>query len=241
MFVSAVIAAGGNSSRMEGGNKLLHEIDGKPVLVKSVEAFLKSEKVNEVVVVVSAMARDSYVRILSKAGMLGDVRITEGGKTRMESVRLGLHEVSDKTDIVLIHDAARPFVKEKLIDDCIRAALEYGAACAAVPLTDTLKEADKNGMVRRTIPRKNLYRIQTPQAFMYRDIQRLHEKAAYRGLQVTDDASIAEYFGFEVFLVESDYSNIKITTDTDLLLAEALALNGNDTGAHDTFSTSEKG
>jgi 2-C-methyl-D-erythritol 4-phosphate cytidylyltransferase len=239
MFVSSVIAAGGSSDRMNGSNKLLHEIGGKPILVRTVEAFLRSDKINEIILVVSAMARNAYVDILSIAGVLDKVTITEGGKTRMESVRNGLHRVSKDADIVLIHDAARPFVTVRLIDDCIRATLEYGAACAAIPMTDTIKESDKKGMVKRTIPRSRLFSIQTPQAFMYRDILRLHDKAAFRGLKVTDDASIAEYFGFEVFLVESDYSNIKITTKTDLLVAEALAFDCDDTGAHDPFAPSE--
>ncbi|MBN1624573.1 MAG: 2-C-methyl-D-erythritol 4-phosphate cytidylyltransferase [Clostridia bacterium] len=239
MFVSSVIAAGGSSDRMNGSNKLLHEIGGKPILVRTIEVFLKSDKINEIILVVSAMAGNTYAEVLAKAGILDKVTITEGGKTRMESVKNGLHKVSKDADIVLIHDAARPFVTVQLIDDCIRATLEYGAACAAVPLTDTIKESDKKGMVKRTIPRNRLFSIQTPQAFMYRDILKLHEKAAFRGLKVTDDASIAEYFGFEVYLVESDYSNIKITTRTDLLLAEVLAGNCDDTGAHDTFASSE--
>ncbi len=239
MFVSAVIAAGGSSTRMDGSNKLLHEIGGKPILVRTIEVFLKSDKINEIVVVVSEEARKAYADILHKAGIIESVVLADGGKTRMESVRLGLHSVSEDADMVLIHDAARPFVTEKLIEDCISATLEHGAACAAVPITDTIKKSDSKGFVKRTIHRKNLFQVQTPQAFMYRDIKKLHNKAAFRGLKVTDDAAIAEYFGFEVFLVESDYSNIKITTKTDLLLAEVLVLDSDDAGTHDTLATTE--
>lgn len=241
MFVSSVIAAGGSSDRMGGVNKLLHEVAGKAVLVRSVEAFILAQRINEIIVVVSPENYDACSEVLKSAGILNRVSLTTGGKTRSESVRNGLHAASKHTDIVLIHDAARPFVSEELIDNCIEAALEYGAACAAVPLTDTLKAADKKGMVKKTLSRENLFRIQTPQAFMYRDILKLHNKAAVRGLKVTDDASIAEYFGFEVFIVESDYSNIKITTKTDLISAEALALHRDDTSTHDTFSTTDKG
>lgn len=240
MFVSAVIAAGGSSSRMSGTNKLLSEIGGIPVICRTVETFLKTPEINEVIIVVSAMAGNAYADVFSNFGLMDSIIMTYGGKSRMESVRNGLYSVSKQTDIVLIHDAARPLVTEKIIKDCIRGALEYGAACAGVPVTDTLKEVNKKGLVKKTIPRNNLFNIQTPQAFMYRDILKLHNKAAFRNLKVTDDAAIAEYFGFEVFIVESDYSNIKITTQTDLLLAEVLLLDSDNTGAHDSLASAEE-
>jgi len=239
MFVTSVIAAGGRSERMGGRNKLLSKINGKPVFVMTVEKFLSAPRVNEVVLVVSDESADEYAEVLKEYGIFDFVKLAKGGKTRMESVANGLHACEGEADIVLIHDAARPLVKHKLIDDCIEAALEYGAACAAVPLNDTLKKSDRKGMVKRTIPREGLYCVQTPQSFMYRDILRLHDKAAYRGLKVTDDASIAEYFGFEVFLVESDYSNIKITTKEDLTIAEVFALNGDDAGTQDSLAPTE--
>lgn len=226
---------------MKGGNKLLFKLMGKSVLSRTIDCFVNCKAINEIIVVVSPDARDEYIHLLSREGVLEKVKITSGGRTRMESVRFGLLEVDEGTDIVLIHDAARPLVSEKLVEDCIEAAVEYGAACAAVPLTDTLKQGDRKGFVKKTIPRENIYRIQTPQAFIYRDILKLHKKAAFRGLRVTDDAAIAEYFGFEVYLVDSDYSNIKITTDIDLILAEALLLDGNDTGAHDSHTSAESG
>ena len=239
MFVSVVIAAGGSSKRMKGGNKLLFKLSGRSVLSRAIDCFADRSDINEIIVVVSPESRDEYIHVMSAEGVLEKVRITTGGRTRMESVRFGLLEVSEDTDVVLIHDAARPLVSGEIIRNCIDAAFEFGAACPAVPLADTLKEGDRKGFVKRTIPRDNLYKVQTPQAFMFRDILKLHKKAAFRGLKVTDDAAIAEYFGFEVYLVESEYSNIKITTETDLILAEALILNGNDAGAHDAHTPAE--
>jgi 2-C-methyl-D-erythritol 4-phosphate cytidylyltransferase len=141
--------------------------------------------------------------------------------------------------VVLIHDAARGLVTTKIIRDCIEAALEHGACCAAVPLTDTLKEVDRKGIVKKTLDRDRFYRIQTPQAFIYRDILKLHKKAMFRSLHVTDDAQIAEYFGYSVYLVESEYSNIKITTETDLVVANALLSSSDYAGAHDPLASTE--
>ena len=239
MNVTAIIAAGGSSSRMNGTNKLLEEVCGKALLVWTTEAFLKVGQIDQIIIVAAKDNMENYMQVLHDAGYLDKVNIIEGGKSRRESVYNGLIETDKKARVVLIHDAARPLVTKKIILDCIEASDRYGACCAAVPLTDTLKEAGEKGFVKRTISREKLYRIQTPQAFHYKDILRLHKKAAFRSLEVTDDAQIAEYFGYHVYLVDSDESNIKITTPMDLVIATALLGRSDDAGTEDSLTASE--
>ncbi len=239
MNVTAIIAAGGSSSRMNGTNKLLEEVGGKALLVRTTEAFLKVGQIDQVIIVAAKDNIERYMQVMKDAGYLDKVNIIEGGKSRRESVYNGLLEADKETRVVLIHDAARPLVTKKLIIDCIEASDRYGACCAAVPLFDTLKEAGDKGFVKRTISREGLYRIQTPQAFHFKDILKLHKRAAYRGMNVTDDAQIAEYFGYHVYLVDSDESNIKVTTPADLIIANALLRAGNDTGTEDSLSAPE--
>ena len=241
MNITAIIAAGGNSSRMNGKNKLLEEVGGKALLVKTTEAFLKVGQIDQIIIVAAEDLIEHYMKVLQQAGCLDKVNIIKGGRSRRESVYFGLLETDKKARIVLIHDAARPLVSKKLIMDCIEAAERHGACCAAVPLSDTLKKCGEKGFVIKTISREGLYRIQTPQAFDYKDILKLHKKAAFRGLKVTDDAQIAEYFGYHVYLVESDETNIKITTTADLLIANALLSRSDEAGAEDSLAASEHG
>lgn len=241
MNVTAIIAAGGSSSRMNGKNKLLQEVGGKSLLVRTTEAFIKVGQIDQVIVVAAEDAIEHYMKVLHDAGCLDKIKMVKGGRSRRESVYFGLLETDDKAGIVLIHDAARPLVTKKLILDCIEAARRYGACCASVPLSDTLKKGGENGFVIKTISRRGLYRIQTPQAFDYKDILKLHKKAAFRNLDVTDDAQIAEYFGYHVYLVESDDTNIKITTPSDLLIAEAILSGSNDAGTEDSLTPAEHG
>ncbi|MBN2558433.1 MAG: 2-C-methyl-D-erythritol 4-phosphate cytidylyltransferase [Clostridia bacterium] len=239
MKITAIIAAGGMSSRMAGKNKLLEQIGGKSLIARTTGVFLGMEEITGVIVVAAKKWMDEYSKVLAQEGMLDKVRMTEGGENRTESVYYGLQEADKDTDIVLVHDAARPLVTERIIRDCIAGAVEHGACCAAVPLTDTLKESDGRGFVKRTLERDRLFRIQTPQAFIYKDILKLHKKAAFRGLGVSDDAQIAEYFGYRIYLVESEFSNIKITTQEDLVVAEALLSSRDDAGAQDSLAPAD--
>lgn len=241
MNITAIIAAGGESTRMNGTNKLLEEVGGKALLLRTTEAFLDIEQIDQIIIVASKKYTESYMKLMHDAGYLDKVNFIIGGRSRRESVYNGLHETNKNAEIVLIHDAARPLVTKELIIDCIEAAQSHGACCAAVPLFDTLKKAGTNGFVKKTISRENMYRVQTPQAFKFRDIKRLHEKAATRGLDVTDDAQIAEYFGYHVFIVESNETNIKITNKEDLVIANAILSSRNNTGAEDSFTPAEHG
>lgn len=239
MKISAIIAAGGRSSRMNGKNKLTEIIGGVPLIARTTRIFDEMDEINSIIVPAAIERIDQYKQIFSSNKISNKARLIEGGSSRMESVYKGLLEIDKDTDMVLIHDAARGLVTKKIIKDCINAANEHGACCAAVALTDTLKEIDRKGFVKKTLGRERLYRVQTPQAFIYKDILKLHKKAMFRSLKVTDDAQIAEYFGYNVYLVESDYSNIKITTEIDLIIAEALLSSSDYASAHDALASTK--
>lgn len=223
--VSAIIVAAGKGLRMNmDGSKQFIEIAGKPVLARTVQAFENCEAVDEIVIVVN---REDILyckhNIVDEYGFDKVSVIAAGGATRQESVYNGLRELKDTDGIVLIHDGARPFIGHDRILDNIVMAEEYGACCEAVPVKDTVKQADSSGMVEVTLKRESLWAAQTPQSFKYDIILRAHEKAIAEGFTGTDDATLVERLGYPMRLIKGSYNNIKITTQEDLLLAEAIA------------------
>ena len=145
-----------------------------------------------------------------------------GGDTRQESVYNALKELSSNTDIVVIHDAVRPFVNEDMIIQSIDDANRYGSAIVAVPVKDTIKESDNDGFVMKTLDRRKLWAIQTPQTFKYDLIMKAHLYARDNNIQATDDAFLVEQIGHKVKLIMGSYENIKITTPDDLAVAKAI-------------------
>lgn len=220
--IRVIIPAGGSSQRMEGTNKLLAMIGGLPVIIRTLKAFTKLSYINEIILVVPENESEKYRHLINSYDPGDKVRIAFSGATRRISVYNGLMAMSGDDGIVLIHDGARPLVSRKIIDDCIEAALRYGLCIAASKCIDTLKVADNIMFVERTLDREKIYNTQTPQAFKAEFILELHKKAKEDDLDVTDDSMIAEYYGHNVKIVESDPSNIKITTKKDLAIAEAL-------------------
>lgn len=237
MFVSAIIAAGGRGLRLGSSMpKQLMSVDGRAVLERSVSMFLSHPEIDEVVVALPEdVAADPppYLRGNSK-----DVRIVIGGARRQDSVANAFRAVSAQADVIVIHDAARPFATAGLISRTIAAASESGAALAALPATDTVKrlagshnsagasarefDFSRTHFVSETIPRESIYLAQTPQAFrraVLRDALALNET----GTDATDEATLAERAGHPVRLVEGEATNIKLTTPDDLSLAEAIA------------------
>ena len=225
VFVSAVVVAAGKSSRMNmDTNKQYIEIGGVPVLARTLLAFQNCDKVREIIVVVNGQdILFCKQEIIDNYDLDKVKKLVAGGEERQESVYNGLIEVSEKCDIVLIHDGARPFVREESIYESISAAFEYGASCVAVPSKDTIKSADDDGFVNRTLDRKKLWIIQTPQAFRYELIMDAHRKAMEDGFKGTDDAVLVERLGLPLKLVMGSYDNIKITTQEDLIIGEAIA------------------
>lgn len=220
MHVTAIIAAGGRGARFGADRpKQLLSLAGVPILQRSVEAFLRSRHVHDVVVALPpglASNPPEYLKSGDKA-----VDVVEGGERRQDSVAIAFARIERRADIVVIHDAARPFVSDALITRTIDAAAEHGAAIAALPARDTVKLADLDGAVRGTLPRQEIFLAQTPQAFR---LQVLRDALALSvpGTEATDEAMLAEQAGHAVRLVEGDPRNLKITTPDDLTMAEAL-------------------
>lgn len=223
MHVAAIIAAGGRGRRLGAAvPKQLLRLAGRPILQWSVETFLASPQVERVVVVAPPdLVADppAYLRAPR-------VVLAAGGERRQDSVANGFDALPGETDIVLIHDAARPFVDQVTIERAMAAAAEHGAAIAAVPASDTIKMASATGssggrLIERTLPRDAIFLAQTPQAFR-RDVLRDAIALGRAGVEATDEASLAEQAGHRVQLVEGSRGNIKITTAEDLVIAEAL-------------------
>lgn len=230
MHVAAIIAAGGRGTRFGSGRpKQLLEIGGKSLLARSVDAFARCASVNELVVVLPpdlvSRPRD-YLHSVGKP-----VRIVAGGRRRQDSVANGFGAVAAAADLIVIHDAARPFVSDALISRTIEAGWRFGAAIAAVPASDTVKQAadrpadDEPRPVARTLAREHIYLAQTPQAFR-RDILSEALALAATGAEATDEATLVERAGHQVRLVDGEPANIKITTPEDLRLAEAILARG---------------
>ncbi|MDP4094542.1 MAG: 2-C-methyl-D-erythritol 4-phosphate cytidylyltransferase [Bacillota bacterium] len=224
-FVSAVVVAAGQGTRMGMDiNKQYLNISGKPVLARTLEAFEFTEEIKEIILVVNE--KDI---IYCKQKIVEKYRFTKvkalvcGGETRQISVYRGLCEVAPGCDIVLIHDGARPFVSENEILSCIDTAYEFGACTIATPVKDTIKLADSELCISKTLDRSMLWAVQTPQAFLHSLIMAAHRKALEDTFNGTDDAMLVERMDVRVKLVKGSYDNIKITTKEDIKLAEIIA------------------
>lgn len=224
-LVSVVIAAAGKGSRMGlDMNKQYHEIQGKAVLARTIQKFETSGLIHEIIIVAHEAEIEFCKKyIVEKYGFTKVKMIVVGGATRQQSVYNGLRKVSPECGVVLIHDGARPFVDLLSIADAINAAKDYGVAVVGVPAKDTIKQADRDDFVEKTVDRNSLWYIQTPQAFQYELIMKAHRKAAEDGFDGTDDAVLAERMGLKVKLIMGSYYNIKITTREDLIIAEAIS------------------
>ena len=220
--VFAVVVAAGQSTRMGGANKQLHPLAGVPVLQRSLSALEQVPQLEGIVLVAPPPGVREF-RDAAAAWCLKKItKVVPGGLNRQQSVFFGLLAVPFECEIVLIHDGARPLVSRKEIEDVISAAKEFGAATLAVPVKDTVKVADAEGFVAATPDRNKLWLTHTPQGFTHNVLTDAHRLAAEKGNSYTDDASLVEAAGIKVKLVKGGYSNIKITTPEDLLVAEAL-------------------
>jgi 2-C-methyl-D-erythritol 4-phosphate cytidylyltransferase len=216
--VAAIIAAGGDSQRMGGIDKLFAPINGRPVLARVIDTFQACKLIDQIIIVMSSKNIEQARRLVAAEGWSKVRDVCLGGKQRQDSVAEGLKRLK-YGEWVVIHDGARPLVTIDLIEKGLEAAKETGAAVAAVPITDTIKVAGVGEIVRQTLPRQNLRAVQTPQVFRIDVIQN-----TYRHVfgDVTDDASLVEKAGYKVKLYPGSYDNIKITTSADLAMAEAI-------------------
>jgi 2-C-methyl-D-erythritol 4-phosphate cytidylyltransferase len=221
MSAVAVIVAAGSGERFGNSAKVLVPLLHRPLLAWTLDAFTTSANITGIVVVVGQHV-EAEVNTLVATGQWPKVTaVVQGGSTRQQSMANGVAAVPDDTDIVLVHDAARPLVQSGDIDACIEVAREHGAALLAAPVTDTIKRAD-HGMIAETLDRSTLWGAQTPQAFRLDWMRAMSALAVSGDVRTTDEASLAEHLGYPVHIVVSDSSNLKITHAHDLVLAEAM-------------------
>ena len=215
----AVIVAAGSASRMGGIDKILAPLGGEPVIVHSVRAYEQCDAIREIVIVTASEKLEEVARL---CGGFSKVRaVVAGGKSRPESVMLGLNALSEKMRLAAIHDGARPLITWQVIDRTVRAANSYGAAAPAVPVKDTVKVV-RGGVVDHTPDRSTLMAVQTPQVFDADLLKGALRKALQEEALITDDCSAVERLGMSVKIVEGDERNIKITTPMDLTIGQLL-------------------
>ena len=219
---SAVIVAAGTGSRFQSEKpKQFLEIAGKPLVIHTLERFEECAAIDEIILVLSAREIERFQQIIEKFNLEKLAKIAAGGKTRAESVFNGLKAVnSEKTEIVAVHDGARPLVSSEEIRRTIEKAKETGAACLVAPVTDTIKEIE-GGRIIGTIDRKKLRRALTPQCFHFEILQKAFAQADLSEA-ATDECFLVEKLGYEISAVEGSARNIKITHREDLILAESL-------------------
>ncbi|MEJ1159282.1 bifunctional 2-C-methyl-D-erythritol 4-phosphate cytidylyltransferase/2-C-methyl-D-erythritol 2,4-cyclodiphosphate synthase [Prosthecomicrobium sp. N25] len=222
--VAAIIVAAGSGRRLAGavGGRPKQYLDlwGQPLLARTLARFAAHPAIGSILTVIDPAFRDDFEAC--RAGLAGIADPVAGGATRQASVLAGLRALApDEPDIVLIHDAARPFVSSSVIERTVAALREAEAVLAAVPVVDTVQKADASGLLLETIPREGLWAAQTPQGFRFARILAAHEAAAAAGRHdFTDDAAVARWAGIEVRTVLGDPGNVKITTADDLVAAE---------------------
>jgi len=222
--VGVVIVAGGSSSRTDGDElKQFRWVAGKPMLLHSVQKFQERDDVAMVVVVLPKKFAGDPPPWLFQCD-LERMLVSVGGRERSDSVRNGIEDLGPAVRFVAIHDAARPLVTTAMIDRVIAEARKGHGAAPGVPIVDTVKRANEEGRMIETIDRANLFRIQTPQAFPRDLIERAHAEAHEAGVHATDDAALYERLGLQVMVVPGSQRAMKITTEADFAMAEALSI-----------------
>ncbi len=222
-MTSALIVAAGKGTRM-GPNvdKLFLEISGAPVVVHTWRRFEETEAIDDIVLVVRDGMQDAFRELADRFGFRKPFRLVPGGRERQDSVWNGLAALAPEAAIVTVQDAARPCTSKELIAATVVAAGEVGAAVAAQPITDTIKESADGKLVARTLDRSRLWAVQTPQTFRVEVIKRALGEVRIRGLLVTDDTAACELIGQPVQLVLSAEPNPKVTRPEDLAYIELL-------------------
>ncbi len=207
--------------RIGRGKKQFQLLAGKPVLAHTLDKFEACPLIRSVLLVVGEEDLDHCLEeIVEKYGYQKVSQIVPGGKRRQDSVRKGIDALSGDADVVVIHDGVRPFVTRDLIEESIHTAFRFEAALVAMPVKDTIKMVHNDGTVIKTLDRETLWQIQTPQTFRVNLIKEAHRRATEEGFLGTDDASLVERLGVKVHVIPGSYSNLKITTPEDLILAE---------------------
>jgi 2-C-methyl-D-erythritol 4-phosphate cytidylyltransferase len=222
-MVTGILLAAGRSSRMGGGtNKQFIELLGRPVALFSLLAFEQCPAIDAIVVVRRPEYADAIAKIVADNHCRKVVAFADGGVERQNSVWNGLEKCPAGTEIVAVHDGARPLVTPALIEATIESARVHGTGIAATKVVDTIKEADENRVVLRTVDRTKLWAMQTPQTIRYELLRRAYAKVLEQGIVVTDEGAAVEGLGEKVHLVDTPFLNLKVTTPGDLATVEAL-------------------
>lgn len=212
-----VIVATGTGSRMNMGiNKQFIKLEGKEIIAYTIEKFYNNSNIEDIVVVVKEDESEFFKKEILDKYNFKNVKIAYGGKERQDSVYNGLKLLDEKCDVVLIHDGARPFVSDKIIDKSIEEAKEHKAIVVGVPVKDTIKVIDNDKNIVDTPNRSVLWAVQTPQTFDYNILIDAYKDAFKNKFYGTDDAMLVERIGYKVKMLEGSYNNIKITTQEDL-------------------------
>jgi 2-C-methyl-D-erythritol 4-phosphate cytidylyltransferase len=222
MKADAVIVSAGKGQRfMEGRKKQFHLLAGKPILAHTLDKFETCPLIHSILLVVGQEDMDYCMKeIIEKYHFRKISQIVPGGKRRQESVKNGIDALSKDVEVVVIHDGVRPFVTKAIIEESIHSAIRFGAVVVAMPVKETIKIAHSDGTVLKTLDRESLWQIQTPQSFQANLIKEAYYKASENGFIGTDDASLVEQLGVKVHILPGSYTNIKITTKEDLMLAQ---------------------
>ncbi|MGM9923045.1 MAG: 2-C-methyl-D-erythritol 4-phosphate cytidylyltransferase [Bacillus sp. (in: firmicutes)] len=223
MLYDVIILAAGQGKRMKAGrNKVFLELAGIPLIVRTMKVFDEDSYCKQIILPINPQERPLFEELIEQYRFQKKIQLVAGGKERQNSVYNGLKHISQvDTNVVLVHDGARPFVKQDLIRQLVECAGEYGSAIPGVPVKDTIKRV-KDGQVLDTLERSSLWAVHTPQAFRVSTLKAAHQHAEMKGFLGTDDASLVEEIGERVYMVEGDYTNIKITTPEDLYIAEMI-------------------
>jgi 2-C-methyl-D-erythritol 4-phosphate cytidylyltransferase len=224
--IGAVIVAAGSGLRF-GDRKQFKNLKNKSLYLYSLEKFIQCKTISEISLVVPADLKSKIyndVQLLYK-----NIYVVEGGKLRQDSVLEGVNALSEKCNIICVHDAARPFISTNIINNALKECTEHDGIVVAIPSRDTVKEVDKNNnLVKRTIPRETVWLAQTPQVFNREKLLQALAYAKTNQVVVTDEATLLESLGFSVAIVEGDIDNFKITTKADWTNAEIVLERKND-------------
>lgn len=223
-LVVALVPAAGRGLRMGGSvPKQYLSIGGEPLIVQSLRILQAAPVVGQIILAVpSADIEYCQHEIVLRHRFTKVTKVVAGGAERQDSVRHALAQVPSEADIVLIHDAVRPFVTQRMIEEVVAASWKEGAAIIALPMRDTVKQVRTDRMIERTVDRTPLWLAQTPQAFRRDWIETAHRNAHAEGVRATDDAFLVEWLGYSVAVVEGSGENIKVTRPEDLVIGEAI-------------------
>jgi len=221
-FVTAIIPAAGSSRRMGGGNKLLMELDGIPVLGRTLLALESCEIIQEIIVAAAEEHIVTYAELGKALGITKLTKVVKGGDTRQESVYRAALEASPEAKYLAVHDGARPLVTWEVVEKACKGAFLHTCAAAGVAVHDTIKEVQKDGHVERTVDREMLRAMQTPQVADKALLIAALQSAIEAGVTVTDECAALERLGARPVITEGSFENIKITTPPDLLYGQAI-------------------